>query len=197
MRNSEKTGRLVTLSILTALVVVLQVLSTFVKPGGFSITLALTPIVVGAAFYGKKAGAWLGGVFGVVVMIMCVTGADMGGYLLFAASPILTIVLCILKGAAAGFMAALVYGLLEKKNGTAAVVAAGVVSPVTNTGIFLLALYFLYNDTLVAWAGAAGASVMSYLFVGVAGINFVIELVVNAVLSPVVVRIIRARKKTA
>ena len=77
MSNStEKTKRLVGLSIFTALVVVLQLVATFVKIGAFPVTLTLVPIVVGAAIYGTKAGAWLGAVFGAVVAIACATGAD-------------------------------------------------------------------------------------------------------------------------
>lgn len=55
MSNStEKTKRLVGLSIFTALVVVLQLVATFVKIGAFPVTLTLVPIVVGAAIYGTK-----------------------------------------------------------------------------------------------------------------------------------------------
>ena len=80
MSNStEKTRRLVGLSIFTALVIVLQLVATFVKIGTFPVTLTLVPIVVGAALYGPKAGAWLGFVFGVVVLIACITNAE--GYL--------------------------------------------------------------------------------------------------------------------
>lgn len=54
--------------LLTALVVVLQLLGSFIKFGTVSISLVLVPIVVGAALYGVGAGAWLGGVFAVVVL---------------------------------------------------------------------------------------------------------------------------------
>ena len=54
--------------LLTALVVVLQLLGSFIKFGTVSISLVLVPIVVGAALYGVGAGAWLGGVFSVGVL---------------------------------------------------------------------------------------------------------------------------------
>ena len=115
MSNStEKTRRLVGLSIFTALVIVLQLVATFVKIGAFPVTLTLVPIVVGAALYGPKAGAWLGFVFGVVVLIACITNADATGGLLWNLNPFMTALLCIVKGAAAGWVAALVYKALEK-----------------------------------------------------------------------------------
>lgn len=43
--------------LLTALVVVLQLLGSFIKFGTVSISLVLIPIVVGAALYGVGAGA--------------------------------------------------------------------------------------------------------------------------------------------
>ena len=47
-------------AIFTAIVIVLQLLGSFVRFGPFSISLVLIPIVVGAALYGPGAGAWLG-----------------------------------------------------------------------------------------------------------------------------------------
>ena len=87
MNNSNgKTRRLAGLALFTAIVVVLQLLGSFIKFGPFAVSLVLIPIVVGAAVYGVSAGAWLGFVFGVVVTIAVVTGADQGGYIMFSAS---------------------------------------------------------------------------------------------------------------
>ena len=63
MKSNTKT--IVGVGLLTAIVVVLQALAVFIRPTGlFNISLVLVPIVVGAALYGYKAGAWLGLVFG-------------------------------------------------------------------------------------------------------------------------------------
>lgn len=190
MKASEKTRRLAGLALFTGIVVVLQIVCTFVKFGPFSITLAMVPIVVGAAIYGPKAGAYLGGVFGLVVFLACVAGADPGGAVLFSARPIVTAVICIAKGALAGLAAGAVYFVLGKINDIFGVAAAAIVSPVVNTGIFILGMVLLYHETLVTWAG--GTSVVYYIIFGLTGVNFLVELCVNVVLSPVVARIIRA-----
>jgi uncharacterized membrane protein len=194
-RSTEKTRRLVGLSLFTALVIVLQLVASFLPTKPFAITLALTPIVVGAALFGPKAGAWLGGVFGVVVLLMCVFGVDAGGSILWNVSPIATLALCIVKGAAAGWAAGLVYAALSKRNATLAVISAAVVSPMVNTGIFCVAMATIYHSTLVEWAGGAGANLVYYVFIGLIGVNFLVELAVNAALSPVVTRIIKIGKK--
>jgi len=192
---SAKTKNLVGISIFAALVIVLQVVATFVKFGPFSITLALTPIVVGAAFYGSKAGAWLGGVFGVVVLLMCIFGADIGGAILWNVNPITTAVLCLVKGAAAGWAAGKVYNAFAKKNATLSVILAAFISPIVNTGIFCIAMVFIYRSTLIEWAG--GTDLAYFVFTGLIGINFLVEMFVNVVLSPVAARIIKAGSKKA
>lgn len=161
--------------------------------GPFSISLVLIPIVVGAAVYGPKAGAYLGGVFGVVVLIACIAGWDMGGSLMWNANPLLTALVCVGKGALAGLAAGGVYTLAGKKNRMAGTVLAAIVCPAVNTGIFLLALFFPFHDFLVAWSTAAGADIATYVLTGLVGVNFVAELLLNVVVSPVIVRIIGAR----
>jgi uncharacterized membrane protein len=181
------------MSIFTAIVAILQVFATFVKFGPFSITLALAPIVVGAALYGPKAGAWLGGVFGAVVLAMCIAGADIGGAILWNVNPAVTAALCIAKGAAAGWVAGMMYKALSKKKVTFRVIAAALCGPIVNTGIFCLAMVTLYHETLIQWA--AGADLVYYVFIVLIGVNFLLELLVNVVLSPVIARIIKVGGK--
>lgn len=182
---------LAVMGVLTAIVIVLQALAIGIRFGTFSITLVLIPIVVGAALYGWKAGAWLGFVFGVVVLI-----TDAGAFL--AVSVPGTVITCILKGVLAGIAAAAVYRLLENKNRWAAILAAAVVCPVVNTGVFLLGCLVFFYDTISEWAAGAGfANVGAYLIIGFVGLNFVVETLINLCLSTVIVRVLSIVKKPA
>ena len=67
--NKLATEKMVIGAILTALVVILQYLGSFIRFGPFSISLVLIPIVIGAATCGKLVGAWLGFMFGVAVLL--------------------------------------------------------------------------------------------------------------------------------
>ncbi|MEG2097607.1 MAG: ECF transporter S component [Pseudoflavonifractor sp.] len=192
MATTNKTKTITGLALFTAIIVVLQMVATFIKFGPFSVTLVMVPIVVGAAIYGVKGGAYLGGAFGVVVAIACVAGWDIGGNMLWNVRPFVTLALCIAKGALAGLAAGGVYKLFAKKNITVATVLAAIAGPLVNTGTFCLAMAFLFHDTLVAWAG--GTSVIYYTLTGLVGINFLLELGINIIVSPVIVRIIRAKK---
>lgn len=179
------------MGLLTAIVIVLQFVSLALRPTGFfNITLCLVPIVVGAALYGVKAGAWLGFVFGVVVTI-----TDSAAFMVVNAPA--TIAVCILKGTLAGLAAGAVYKLLEKKNLYAAAITAGIICPVVNTGVFALGCLAFFMPTIAEWGLAFGVeNAVEYLFVGVITINFFVELAVNLVLSSVIATIVKLGKRS-
>ena len=191
-KSMKKTKVLVGMAIFTALVVVLQQMAGVIKIGPFSPSLVLIPMVIGAAVYGAGAGAWLGLVFGVIVLIGCITGTDIGGNAMWVYNPAVTAVICIGKGVAAGFLSGLTFRALQHKNQILATVAAAIVCPVVNTGLFCLGAVAVFRPILEQWAN--GADLVSYVFLGLIGVNFLVEMGINVVLSPVVVRILKIRK---
>lgn len=187
-KNRELTYKLVGTALLTAIVVVLQIVGGAIKVGTFSISLVLMPIVVGAALFGIWSGAWLGLVFGVMVMAT-------GDAVLFLAVNVPgTIITVLAKGILAGLAAGAVYKLLEKKNKYVATLLASIASPVVNTGVFLIGCAVFFMDTIKSRAG--DAPVFKYMIVGLVGFNFILELAINLVLNPVIVRIVDIGKKS-
>lgn len=172
-------------AILTALVVLLQFIGQSIRLGPFMISLVLVPIVVGAAVCGAGIGAWLGFVFGFVVLI----SGDATAFLTINIFG--TIVTVILKGTLCGICAGIVYKLLEKKNTTLAVTLSAVTAPVVNTGVFLLGCSVFFLDTINEWSAAVGSeSVFSYMILVLVGGNFLAELAIDLLLSPIIVRAI-------
>ena len=147
--STQKTKRMVGMALFTGIILVLQLIGTFVKIGPFPVSLVLIPIVVGAAVYGPKSGAYFGGVFGVIVLLACIFGWDLGGNILWNANPLYTAIICLVKGIAAGLVAGIVYTAASKKNSFIGVILAAIVCPVINTGIFLLGMYFLFMKLLL------------------------------------------------
>lgn len=182
MKNN-KIKRMAGIALLMAMVVVMQFLGGMIPPvGGFSISLVLIPIVLGAAVFGPKAGAILGGTFSVVVIINCITGADAGGAMVFQANPILCILVVMAKGILAGLASGGIYAAVKGYNGYVAMILAAIVAPVVNTGVFVVCMYLFFIDVLAAWAG--GGNVLGYILTGLILANFVPELIINVVFSP-------------
>ncbi len=197
MRNTnQKILHMVQLSMLIALVVVLQVISAMIPPigGVVSITLTLVPVVVGAILFGVKGGAILGFAFGLIVLINCITALDPGGNVLWNVNPFFTLLICFVKGIAAGVVPAVFYKLVKgsvesgkgRKYGAALVAALS--APIVNTGLFVCGMFLFFKDTLYAWAG--DTAVFTYILLVLAGINFLVEFMINIILTPAIVRIV-------
>lgn len=192
MNSTKKmtTQTMVLGAILTALVVILQYISLVVKVGPVPLTLVLVPVIIGAASGGCGMGAWLGFVFGFAVLI---SGASEP---FFTINPPGTIATVLVKGTACGYFAGLTYKAIAKYNRYIAVAVASIVCPVVNTGIFFIGCLFFFMPTVTEWAIAAGMgdNVALYMFVGLAGINFLVELGTNIILNPIISRLLNYRK---
>ena len=95
--------------------------------------------------------------------------------------------------------AVLVYRLVARKDAAlgrnaVAVLLAAITAPVVNTGVFLLGMVLFFQETLRALA--AGSALLTYALFTLAGVNFLVELGLNLVLSPAVSTLIRAIRKT-
>ena len=220
---NSKTKKIVGIGLFTAIVLVLQFLGGGIKFGIFSISLVLVPIVVGAAVYGWQAGAWLGFTFGVAVLL---SGDAAAFLAVDVVGTVLTVLVKgTAAGLCSGLVYRLVHTLMNKhskkriqfiknnygigeccetgvyeyisrNNRYIAVIAAAVICPIVNTGIFLLGCVLFFMETVAGWGAAVGfENVASYMFLGLAGINFLIELATNLLLSPVIVRLISYAKK--
>ena len=193
MKNT-KINRMVGIALLMAVVVVMQFLGGILTTAsGFSISLVLIPIVLGAAVYGPGAGALLGATFGVIVFINCVNGTDLGGAMVFQANPFLCFLVVLAKGILAGLAAGWVYKLIAGKNKYLGMLLAAIICPVVNTGVFIVCMLTFFMDVLAAWAG--GGDVIAYVLSALVLANFVPELIINVVFSPASMQIVRVARK--
>ena len=188
-KNHASVVRLTSLALLAALVVVLQTVATGIKIGPVPISLTLVPIVVGAILFGPGAGALLGGVFGVVCLIAGITGTDQFTNMLWVASPFWLTVVCVGKAVLCGWVAGLVYRAMSK-NQTLGCIVAAICAPIVNTGVFAIGMFTAFRPILQNFAG--GTDLVYYFFIGMIGVNFLVELGVNAVLSAAIARIVKA-----
>ncbi len=189
-KKSVNTHKLVLVAILSAIVAVLAYYGGFIKIGGLaSISLTLIPVVIGATLCGPLAGAWLGGVAGIIFF----TTPDAAFWMGLSVPG--TIITVMVKGILSGLCAGLVFKLLGKFNRYLSIIVSAIVCPVVNTGIFLLGSLVFFMDAVSGGAAEKGISVGMYLIVVFVGLNFVFELIANIAVSPAMVRILDITKR--
>lgn len=181
--NSKRTKLITEISIFSTIIVILQVLATFINFGSFPITLTLIPIIVGAAVYGPLVGMILGLVFGLIVDIMVITGLDPSGLTMFSMHPFITILTCLIKGGLAGLMSGITYKYLTNINPKIRIILSSAICPIINTLIFALSLILFFDESIKILIGT---------FIS---INFVIEILINILIAPGLTNLIEHNKK--
>ena len=181
-KSSFDTYKLTFLAILTAIVFVLQF---FVKIplGQFTISVSLSVIVLGAAVYGYFGGGFLGAVSGFAILL------NGDAALFYGFNFLLTVLLVMLKGIASGLAAAFAFKLLKRINEYVAVIVAAILAPIVNTGIFFLGTILFFFPDIQAMAG--GQNVIIFVLIGFIGLNFFVELILNVLLAPIIVRLLK------
>ncbi len=190
-KSSVASRRVVQYALLTALAVVLQ-LTGFAIPGTtIQISLALVPLVIGAILFGPLMGTYLGFVLGLINFIISLT-ANPFMLAMFDAAPVLFIITCFGKTMAAGAVAGLISRALKKKNGFLGTCLASVSVPIVNTGIFVLMMFTFFSGDITAYFGSETVgNVFSFIVLGMVGINFIVEFLINAVFCPAIDRVLK------
>ena len=194
-----RTLRLVQIALLTALMLHLQLALGSLRIGPVTLSFSLVPLVIAAVFIGPGAGALLGLVSGVVTFVQVLTAADPFYTLLIATNPLLTALICISKTTLAGLLAGLCYRAICKVSKYRAlnVILPAVVCPVVNTGIFCIGMYFGFGSALQSsevFGAAASAGLVSFILIGLAGVNFLYEVLSNVVVCPIVAKALYSSK---
>lgn len=194
MKNREKILKMAEFALLAAIVIIFQLLGSFglLKIGTTSLNLVLIPVVIGSIVLGLGAGTILGLIGGLITLWAGISGVDPFTAVLFGAQPFFTTLICLVKMAAAGLGAGAVYRLIKNKNTFAATFAAAAAAPIINTGLFILGGLFLVGETLKANFVGDGNTLLYFLVIGCAGLNFIVEFVLNIVVSPAINTIVKA-----
>lgn len=193
-RNKAVILKMVLMACLVSIVVIFQLMGSFIKIGPTNVSLVLIPIVIGSILLGPLSGTALGAIFGIVVLLAGINGVDLFTATLWQNQPLETAILCIGKGALAGLCSGLVYKAVSKFGDLAAVIAASAVAPIVNTGVFILGGLFMVEKTLNA-NFVDGTTLVYFLVIGCAGLNFIAEFILNIVVSPTIKTIINYGKK--
>ena len=186
--------KITTFAILLAMIVVLQLFGSAFVIGTTRLSFVLVPIVVGAFLIGPLAGGILGLSFGLVVTLMAVFGLDPFTLFMLQDNLIVTLLIIFVKGFLAGFVPGVVYNAIKKKNETVSVFVSSALAPIVNTGVFVLGALIM-SGTMTKIINASpetqGQSVIYFVIIACAGVNFLIELAINLILAPSLHRVVK------
>ena len=185
-RKFFTTKMIASTGILLGVEIVLQIIGNYIQPGFANINLSLIPICLGAILYGPIVGGFLGLVCGVMVLVSPSTIS-----VFFAVSPIGTILACLLKTTLAGIAAGFIFKAFKKKNTLVGSILVSISVPAINTGVFAIftAIFFTpILDDMVA--SGTFSNVALALFLGMIGLNFILEIVSTTILTPSLYKII-------
>ncbi len=187
MNTSNKTRKLTFLGVMLSLTIVFVMVTAI--PGA-SATIALfmfIPTIITSILYGPKMGALMGFLAGLITLIRAYI-APLSAFDYFFQNPLISILPRIFIGITPYF----VYkGIKKVFNFTGAqslsVILAGASGAITNTILVVIALYLIYGAKIVSDYGLSN-SIIAF-FVGIAGINGLVEAVTAAILTLPVVNI--------
>lgn len=207
MTNMKKTISITVTAVLSAVIALISFLP--IKTLGFSITLSMVPIAVGAIMYGPAVGAILGAVFGLVSFIQCVIAYDPLGAFLLSVNPYYTFITCMTR-VLAGLLTGLIFKGLRKlcKGDSLPIITAGISAALLNTVFFMSSLVicfiygadsallgFLQNNGLTSLADIIkGGNILLFVITFV-GINGLVEILAGGFLTPPIAKALLVFKK--
>ncbi len=179
------TKMIATTGILVGIEILLQVIGNYINPGFANINLSLVPIAIGAILYGPVVGGFLGLVCGVMVLISPSTMQ-----FFFSVSPAGTVLACLLKTTLAGIVAGLVVKPFKEEKKIYGVILASALVPIINTGIFAIFCLIFFMPILQGMISDTMPTVAAALFMGMIGVNFLLEIISTMILTPSIYKII-------
>lgn len=198
MNNKFFTAKNVALlGILTGLVIVLQLFASAIPMFGVTLNFSLIPIALAGIMVGVLGGTIVGFVCGVVVFItMAVLGQEPSTAFLFQTDPFVLTVMCIGKTTLAGAVSGLVFKIISKRSRVIAVGVSSLIIPVINTGVYMLGMVIMKSSVaeFLSMDKSTAGVVFAVVF-GLIWLNFVLEILINMVFTPVLYRVIKVIDK--
>ncbi len=176
------------IAVFSALIIVMTFVPYlgYINYGFLSITLIHIPVIVGACLMGVRAGAALGGVWGVSCIIKAVLAPPSPLEGIIFRNPLIALIPRVLMGMAAGF----VMYLLKNKSKTLGSVLASIAGCLTNTALVMGGIYLIYGEKYGEQLNISSISFggLTNYILAAFGINAVIEIAVAIIITIPVVK---------
>ena len=196
MKEAKNTSDLIKMALFVAIIILLSVTPLgYIHLGVINATTIQLPVIIGAVLFGRKKGAFLGGVIVITSMIkntfqpyatsfvfspfVPVFGKDEGS--------LLAILVCIVPRVMIGVVAGLLFAALSKTKFSKAVSAGicGFCGALTNTILVMGGIYFFFGRSYSAAREQAYETLIGTVMATITGIG-ITEALVSAVISAAV-----------
>ena len=186
--KSKKTQYMTSMALFLAIEIILVVTPLgYIPIGPLNATTMHIPVIIAGIVLGKKAGAELGFVFGLIKATI------QPGITSFCFSPFVTIgtmsgnykslLIAFVPRILLGYLAGLVFGIMKKNNReNLGVVVGALTGAITNTVLVLSGIYIFFGE---AYASAVGVqySTLVTVLLGVVSTNGILEAILGAIVS--------------
>ncbi len=193
-RSTGRTGRLVLLALMAALIFVLQFVT--VPLGAITVSLSMIPVGITAITLGPVYGAAAGAVWGLASLIKAATGASGMTTTLLNISVLRTLFICFVPRILDGFLLGHLYRLFHKVLKLNVLISGclvGFCSAFLNTLFFMSSIAVLFYTTEYFQGLLGGKNVIMFIIGIIAG-NAVFEMLTATVITgPVAAALSRAR----
>lgn len=197
MKNKKDIRYLTRLSILLALVIMLTLFNIGNIPVGPVVaTIYQVPVVVGAVLLGTKAGAILGGAWGLLCFLLALFGqtTDVVALGAIATRPFSYFVVAFVPRLLVGLISGILWKIFSKtfkKNSVVDMAATGVLGSLVNTIGYLGLLVLLFKDVVASECGIDVSGVFKFAL-SVAVSNGLVEAVVCGILTVAICKAVMA-----
>lgn len=188
---------MVQLALLSAVIVILAFTPLgLINLGIINATIIHIPVIIGAILLGPKAGAFLGGVFGLVSMIKNTMYPNLSSFVFTpfysvgdTQGNLWSVVVSMVPRILIGVVAYYVYAGLMKlsKNQVLSCIVSGLLASMTNTILVMSGIYLFFGPAYAQAQGKAEDALFMFI-AGIVGTVGVPEAIVAAILTVLIVK---------
>lgn len=195
MNNRNKTGQMVLLGMLSAIIIIQTTVPFlgYIPIGPLSLTIIQITVITAAIVLGTKEGAIVGGIWGIITFIRAFVAPTSVIAPIVFTNPLVSVLPRILIGVVAAYV---FHRLLSRKlNETVRMSIAGVLGSLTNTILVLGFIYVFYGEPYANFLKLDMEQLLPALLTIVAT-NGITEAILSGVLTPIISKpLLRLRKK--
>ena len=187
MKIFNDTKTMVSIAMLASIQIMLAITPLgFIPLGAIRPTTIHIPVIIGAVLFGAKAGAILGGIFGISSIIINTVTPTITSFVFtpFYGGNIFSLVVAMVPRIMIGVVSYYVFILMVKVTNKKSIsyIIAGVMGSMTNTILVMSGIYIFFGDNY-ATAKSIPIDELFVFIIGIIGINGIPEAIVAGVIT--------------